>query len=125
MMSDGGQADGGRFMTQRRLAARLACAALVILVAALSLVASVQEVLRSGRPVSTGGPVVQLAVIVIAVAAIYMAVTVKGYLDETRPPRNAIICPSCANRAATFDRRCRRCGGRLDLQIRADDRLHD
>jgi hypothetical protein len=109
-------------MTRRGVAARLACPALVIILATVSLIGSTQEIIRTGRPVSTGGPLVQVALLVIAVAALYIVTRVKGYLDESRPPRNAILCSACGNHAAAFDRRCRRCANRLDLLTREGGR---
>ena len=103
-------------MTRGRLAVRLVCATLIVAATAVSLVASAQEVIRTGRPVSTGGPIVQLTLVIIVVASLYVVIRVRGYLDETRPPRNAVMCSACGNHAAAFDRRCRRCGARLDQQ---------
>ena len=97
-------------MTRRRLAVRLALAALVLLAAAVLLVSSAQEIWRTQRFASSGGPIFNLAVIVIGVTTLYIVLQVRAYLNETRPPRGAVACPSCGHHAAAFDRRCRRCG---------------
>jgi hypothetical protein len=97
-------------MSRRHLAVRLAFAALVIVAAAASLVSLAQEVIRTGRPASGGGPVLTVAALIVIVATSYLVHQVKVYLDETRPPKDAVACSSCGNHAAVFDRRCRRCG---------------
>ena len=97
----------------RRLVTRLVVVGIIVAVAAIALVASAQEVIRTGRPLSAGGPVAIVMAAIIIVAALYISRRVRTYLDETWPPRGAVPCMTCGTQGAAFDRRCRQCGARL------------